>query len=910
MSGPSGRRIPRGAIQSIRQSIAWNLREEEDVDEQARPIAAKCSAGTPRGPRRGGDGMRFVLRMAVRELRASWRRLLFFFLCVALGVGAIVALRSVVQTVHRALTRDARALTAGDVRLQTDRPPEGPAAARLAELFRGAGVTARTDAVELATMVRPADTTKARARMVEVLAVEPAWPLYGTVSLEGGAGYSHALLRDGGALVRPELLAQLDLAVGDAVVVGEATFTIRGLVLSEPGRRLGLFSFGPRVLVDLAALEAAGLLRTGSRARYLTMLRVPEAAIESLVHAVRAQFPDRFVNVRSYRGAEDRLGEHLRRAESYLSLVGFVIALLGGIGVWSVTRVFVRQKTESIAVLKCLGAGAYRVLAVYGLQALLLGLAGGILGVGLAGAGLWAIPERATAPLGGVRPALTLAATAQGLGIGLLVSLLCSLVPLLEVRHVRPLRLLRQEATANGGRSERWRATGLPRVDGVELAAVLLVAGALIATAAWQANSLRVGAVVCGGALAVALLLHLAGEALVRLAQPLARTRWFALRHAVLRVCRPGNQTRVTLLAIGLGACLVLGVQSLRSNLLHELSLALPPAGPDLFLLDVQPDQAAAVRGHLTAGTEGPPPRLLPVVRARVTGVQGRRQRLESFEDVRGQRGLGREYVVTYRGHLEANERLVAGRFWPPTPSAEGEVSIEESLRERHGIEVGDTIRFDVLGRVVSARVTSVRRVDWRDARSGGFMFVFRPGLLDRAPHTYIAVLRGPADPTARGRLQRDLVARFPNVSAIDAREVARTAEAVLGNVALGLSLVGGVTLLCGVLILLGSVAMTRYQRLHESAVLKTLGATTPTLAAMLAIEYAALGALAGLLGGLGALGLSWTVCRTLLDIPWRPAVLAGLTGIVLTAAGVAVVGVLASLDVLRRRALGTLRAE
>jgi putative ABC transport system permease protein len=307
--------------------------------------------------------MTFVLRMAMREARASWQRLLFFFLCVALGVGAIVALRSVVQTVRWALTRDARFLTASDVRMQTNRPIEAAARVRLEALFRREAVTARTDAIELMTMVRPGDSANAQARIVEVMAVEPAWPLYGAVSLEGGAAYTHDLLRGHGALVRPELLTQLALRIGDPIVIGEATFTIRGVVLSEPGRRLGFFSFGPRVLVDLAALADTGLLRLGSRARYLTMLRVPEPAIDPLVRAVREQFPEQFVNVRSYRGTEDHVGEDFARAENYLSLVGFVIVLLGGIGVWSVTRVFVQQKTPNIAVLKCIGASTPQVLA-------------------------------------------------------------------------------------------------------------------------------------------------------------------------------------------------------------------------------------------------------------------------------------------------------------------------------------------------------------------------------------------------------------------------------------------------------------------------------------------------------------------------------------------------------------------
>jgi putative ABC transport system permease protein len=329
-----------------------------------------------------------------------------------------------------------------------------------------------------------------------------------------------------------------------------------------------------------------------------------------------------------------------------------------------------------------------------------------------------------------------------------------------------------------------------------------------------------------------------------------------------------------------------------------------------MFLLDIQPDQADGVRAFLAAANPVSAPRLLPVVRARVTGVQGSRVRLESFEDVRGQGSLAREYVMTYRLGLEANETVIGGTFWEPTSSPDPEVSIEESIHQRFRIDVGDRVRFDVLGRVVEARVSSIRRVEWGDARAGGFMFVFRPGVLEAAPQTSIAVLRGPADPSGRALLQRDVVARFPNVSVIDIRDVARTLQRVLDNVTLAVSTVGLVAMLSGVLILVGSVAMTKFQRLREAAIFKTLGASSRTLATMLAIEYSALGALAGSVGALAGLGLSWVVCRFLLEIPWHPVPLVSAVGLLATTLAVGVVGVLASVDVLRRKPLATLRAE
>ena len=643
--------------------------------------------------------MGFVIRMVGREARASWRRLVFFFLCVAVGVGAIVALRSVIQSVRVALVAEAKALTAADVMVTTNRPwsPELRAAVELR--LRDGGAVAISEAIETATMARPADETKALARAIELQGVEATFPFYGRVELEGGDAYAHGLLAGQGALVRPELLAQLDLRVGDQLMIGDLAFTIRGVVLSEPGRRLGFFSFGPRVLVDLADLQRTGLLGFGSRARRMLMVQAPPAAIEPLVQGIRKEFGEQFVSARSFRGSEDQLGDDLGRAENYLSLVGFIILILGGIGVWSVTRVFIRQKLKAIAVLKCLGASSRQVLAVYVAQVLALGAMGSLVGVGLAALAMTAIPPDATAALGGAVLRLTWSAIGQGTATGLLVSLLFSVVPLLEVRRVKPLLLLRDEVTGpasgRGGGLRGWWA----RVDWVSVVAAALVVLALVAVAAWQAASLKVGAVVSGAFIAVAVVLHLAGLALVRLVRPLEGVSWFPLRHAVMSVTRPGSQTRVVLLAVGIGVFFIIGVRSLQTNLLNQFRIDLRADGPDLFLIDIQPDQEAGVRDFLARANPDYPAQLIPVLRARVTAVQGQDVTLRNYGEVRGQGGLGREFVITYRDHLEANERLVAGAFWTGAAS-NPEVSIEEGIMRRFRIGLGDTVRFDVMGRI------------------------------------------------------------------------------------------------------------------------------------------------------------------------------------------------------------------
>ena len=854
--------------------------------------------------------MTFVIRMAAREIRASWRRLLFFFICIAIGVGSIVALRSVIQSVRAALAGEARALLSADVLVTSNNPFGTVVQETIAREQREGRITAQSASVELSTMVRPAGSAEGGTRMVELRAVQPEFPMYGTLRLRDGRPYSHDLLRNRGALVRPELLAQFGATIGDKILVGKAEFEVRGVIASEPGRRIGAFSLGPRVLIDFADLPETGLLAFGSRANYQLLLRVPDAALEPLNADLRKAFANEFVGVRSYRRTEDQMGEDLVRAENYLSLVGLVVLILGGIGVSSVTRVFVQQKIRSIAILKCVGSTSRQVLSVYLAQVIMLGLAGSALGVLLAAAAVAAVPLFAGSAVEMLQVdyGLTPSAIAQGVSVGLLVSLLFSLVPLLEVRLVKPSLLLRQDVPPP------------QRFDWLKWTTVAAVAATLVAVAAWQAGSLRVGLVLCGGFVATAFVLHLAGAALVRAVQPLRYSRSFALRQAVLHVARPGNQTRVILLAVGLGTFFILGVRGLQENLLRDFAIQVGENAPDMFLIDIQPDQREGVAAFVDDrnGDRGPA-KLIPVLRARVVGVQGREVNLESYEEVRGRGSLSREYTVTYRPALEANEQVIAGRWWDPSETSrsaaagsgpEPLVSIEERLRDRYRIQIGDQMRFDVLGRIITARVASVRRVDWRDFRAGGFMLVFSPGTFDGAPHTYISAMQGPRDAESRGAMQAALVSSFPNVSVIDLREVLDTIRAVINNVTIGVTVVGALVLLSGALILVGAVSMTKFRRVYEAAILKTLGASSRLIATMLLLEYGVLGAIAGTVGAVGGNALSWAVATYALELPWAPTPALTVVGIVVTTLFVAAIGVIASLDVLRHKPLATLRAE
>jgi putative ABC transport system permease protein len=288
--------------------------------------------------------------------------------------------------------------------------------------------------------------------------------------------------------------------------------------------------------------------------------------------------------------------------------------------------------------------------------------------------------------------------------------------------------------------------------------------------------------------------------------------------------------------------------------------------------------------------------------------VEGQRLHLGSYEEVREKDWLGREYTITYRNHLEDNERILEGAFWSESRSPEPEVSIEESLKEHFGMEVGDVVTFDVMGRQLPARVTSVREVEWADARNGGFMFVFRPGGLEGVPSTYAGFVKGPDDPMERARFQSVLVEDFYNVSVVDLRDILDDLARVVERVSLAISVVGSVALLSGGLILLGSVAMTKYQRSYETAIFRTLGASRRRVAAMMVLEYGTLGALAGAIGALGGQVLTFLLSERVLEISFHPNLLTQAAAIAAAALAVSIVGVVVTLDVLRHKPLTILR--
>ncbi|HKQ09198.1 MAG TPA: FtsX-like permease family protein [Blastocatellia bacterium] len=841
--------------------------------------------------------MRFVFQMARRELRSSWRRLLFFFLSIAIGVGCIVAVRSMMQNANAAIALEARALLTADVQVDTNRPWEKEALDKINRIADPIA-TARTETIDSVTMIRPADPQREGAAMIELKGIEPPFPLYGEFRLQNGEPFDPASLVNHGAIVAPALLERLSLQVGDEVLIGSMKFQIRGVLDKEPGGSSG-FRLGPRVFIERAALESAGLTGFGSRARRRLLFSTPEGQMEPLVKQLRAEFKNNnAINVRSYKNSQDNLTEQFSRAEDYSSLTGLVILVLGGIGIFNVTRTFIEQKKKSIAVLKCIGGNGTKITLAYLLQVVALGIVGSLFGVAF-GKGVLVVIEHFFADRlpqymsYGLRPGAAL----QGFAVGLLISLLFSALPLLRVRHIKPNVLLREDV-----------APAARRFDWARWASAFAVVLGLLFVVSWQAGSIRTGLFFLGGLTATAGLLYGAATLLVWLVRRVNRLRSFPLKQAINSLHRPGNQTRVIVMVVGLGVFLVISIQSVQANLVNEFNAALQGNLPNMFLIDVQTDQAAGLAQYVEQQT-GAPPQMVPTVRARIQAINGQEIDFEKEEMKRERGRLGREYVVTYRPNLDTNETIVAGNYWDATPSKEPEVSIEENVWGLGGMGIGSPVVFDIQGRKITARVTSVRRADLRNARTV-FMFVFRPGVLESAPQMWVAALNGPDTEPERSRFQRALLDKYPNLSVIDVADIVKAVTRIVNNITLAVTFVGAFVLLSGALILSGSLAMTKFQRVYETAVLKTLGAKRKTILLILLAEYGLMGTVAGVVGSLAAVGLSYAASHYIFEIKWSLTPQINLIGILATIVLVTVVGAVSTLDVLAKKPLATLRAQ
>jgi putative ABC transport system permease protein len=853
--------------------------------------------------------MRFVLRMAARELRASWRRLLVLTGAVAVGVAALVAINAFSDNLRLSVKDQARSLLGADLAMVSRRAFPPVAEAVLDTISRGGAVARVSQFAAMAYVPRTAGT-----QLVQVTAAEPGYPFYGEIGTAPATAW--ARLHEGNnVVVEPALLAQLGAQLGDTLSLGEGRFSIIGVTTVIPGDVGVRAAFGARVFIPWRTVQATGLLGFGARAEYAAYVKLPAGADAiKLAGRFRKTLRPERVGIRTVEDDRNNLTETLDRLGSYLGLVALMALLLGGLGVASAVSVFIRRKLDSIAVLRCLGASSGQVFSVYLLQAAGMGLLGSIVGV-LGGIVIQqALPFvlRDFLPVT-VSSAPSIRAIGLGLLVGLWVSTIFALLPLLSVRRVPPLAALRRDVDPAPARR-----------DPLTLPVLALLALSIVGLTLLQVGNWRTAlwfSLGVGGAVAA---LWLTSLGLTRALRRWSPARWpYVWRQGLANLHRPANQTTTVVLALGFGAFLLATLYLVQHNLLRQLDLSGGKDRPNLVVLDIQPDQLAPAESLFEAGhlsIMGP----VPIVPMRISAINGRPVLRTGDDSVEAdstaggapggtQRRAGwtvrREYRSTYRDTLVSSEKLVAGKWWAPgaTVAAPYAISIEVGLASELNVTLGDTITWDVQGLPVITQITSMREVNWARFEPN-FFVVFEPGVLEKAPQSALLLTRID-DPAARGLFQRRLVERFSNLTAVDISSVQAAVEKLVGQVTLAIRFMALFSLITGAVVLAGAVATSRYQRVREGALLRTLGGTRGQILRIVAAEYAALGLIAALAGlGLATVA-AWALARWVFESPFGVPANIGVLGL-LVVMGTALVGLLNSRDVVRRAPLEVLRAE
>ena len=853
----------------------------------------------------------FAARLAWREGRAGYRRLSVFVSSIALGVGSLVAIHSFRADVQRSLGDQARALLGADVRVSSRRAfPETFDAVLDSMAAQGRDVARTTT---LASMVL--DTRSQGVRLFQIQGVDSGYPYYGEVTSTPNAAWRE--IHEGPwAVADPAVFIQLDAVVGDTLLIGEARFVLRGEVTGLP-TELGFQSaIGPRLYISRARLPGTGLLTFGSIVRYHANFRMPE-------REDRAEFRDRNgelleANQLRYTTAGIRAREMSSAVEDvarYLGLLGLAALFLGGIGVASAIHVYIREKVITVAVLRCLGALQRTVFTAYLLQAAGLALIGSVLGVGLGMAVQRGLPLVLSGLLPvGVTTQVSWLALGAGILLGVWVAIMFALGPLLEVRGVSPLIALRHDF-------EPPKRTNVLRIG-----AFVLLALTLVGLTVMEAPSRNQGigfAIVLGG---VGLSLWATARVLI-----LATKRFFPhgmsypVRQGVSNLFRPRNQTVSVTLALGFGAFVIGTVGLVEASLTQAFTLETGVGGWNLLLFDVQSDQRTTVEDFVDSRASGPL-EVTPLVPSRLLAIKG--TPVETLLELPGgerpsSRAMRREYRHTYRAELSGSEALVAGAWWDEPPVDDGDqeagdegggdgmagvarISMEADLAERLRVGLGDHITWDFAGVPVESRITSLRSVDWARFETN-FYVIFEPGTLEEAPQTAVILARIEGE-RERAELQRDLVVRFANVSVLDLSRLQETIDAILQRANQGIRFLGVFSTVAGVLVLIGALSTSRYQRMRESALLKTLGATRRVVRKVLTVEYAVLGSLATAAGLVLAIFGGWMMTWTVFEVPFRLD-LARLGSVWLWVTAVTVVvGLIGSRGVVSRPPLAVLR--
>jgi len=843
---------------------------------------------------------RTAFKIAWRESRSSPAKFLFVILAVAVGVGALTGVRSFSRAFRAMLVREARTLMAADLTVRVFSPATPLQVAAMQELEKR-GVR-RTQVTETVSMVSSSSVPD--PLLIAVKAVDPSvFPFYGTVRLDPPGALSEKLTDDAVA-VSADLLMRLRVGAGGLVKLGGQDYRVAGTVVEEPDRMTGTINVGPRLLISRKGLDRAGLISVGSRAseRYLFRLPASGISVAEVRDALRKVFPQ--ARIVDFRESHPLITHGLDDATTFLSLVSLIAMIVGALGVATAMQSHLEQKMDSIAVMKSIGGRSSQILRIYLLQTAMLGAAGSLLGI-IVGWGVERVFPFLIARYFTIQTGIRLdpVPALQGLLTGLAVTLLFTLPPLLRIRLIRPTVIFRRDAPeARPGWRERLRTSGVP------LAAAGIILAGIGSIVAWLSESLRIAGVFAGGVVVCVIALSGVAWVLLKGLKALLRTYGRRLpvpvRYGMANLYRPGNHAGVVLVALGTGVMFTLSIYLLQRSVLQRIVQNAPPGMPNVFLVNITEREKSGLlellnqqRGLLQ------PPFVVGSAQARLTAING--VPLAPPRD----RRVRRSFWVTWADRVPDNTQVVKGEWWKrPAPPGQFAVSVAEEGAARLGIEPGSTVQFDASGRTLEARVAAIYRTE--SVRPGSSIeFVFSPGARAGVPLTYYGGLR--AEPQAVPRIQRAAYERYPTVTVINIADVLEIVQGVLDQVALVTRFISAFAILAGVVILAASVAGSRFRRIREVAILKTVGATRGRVASIFSVEFLILGGVAGLMGSLLATGFSALALKRLFSsAEFQIDFLPNLLAIVLTALVAVLAGWLASFRILGKKPLEVLRGE
>lgn len=822
-------------------------------------------------------------RFALLTLRREWRsgELVVLLAAIVVAVAAMTAVGYFTQRVSRAMDLQGAELLAADLVLRSGRPiPDA-----LLDDAAGRGLE-RTRKISLASVVLAGDASA----LADIDAVAPGYPLRGHVrvaeALLGPATPVRDIPTRGEAWLDPNLCARLGIDVGATITVGELELRVTRVLVGQPDRGFGFADLAPPLLMHYDDVPATGLVQPGSRVAYYALFAGAPGDVAAFRESLAANLASG-EELRDLESARPELRSAVTRARQFLGLAALCSALVAGTAIALAARRHAARRVDSIALLKCLGASRARIRAVLVFQLAVLMLAGGLAGTAVGYGAQAAIALLLTGAFSAPLPAASpLPGAASGLAVAGVLLLGFALPPLLALARVPPARVLRRELAGPTVGRLMWQASAV--------AAFVVLLG-------WIARDVRIATYALAGAALTCGLLAACGLLLVRGMQRIRDAGGAAWRYGLASIARRRGDSVLQLAAFGLGLMLMLLIALSRAQLIDGWRTRLPPDAPNQFLINIQPDERAAVSELLRERT-GTAPELVPLVRARLTHIDGEPVGERAVGE-RGERFAQRESNLTWADRLPGSNRIVGGEWWDGSP-VQPEVSVEEEFAQSLGIALGDVLRFDIAGERLEATVTSLRSVDWESFEPNFFM-VLSPGTIEEYPATYITSLYvrpGEADTII------ELVRRFPSVTPIDMNAVFAQVRGIMDRAVLAVECVFLFALAAGITVLVAAVQATSDERRRETALLRVFGARRATIVRALALEFGTLGLLAGLLAMAGAAGVAYWLALRVFELPFAPRPFLWLLGPLAGLVVVGAAGVLATRGVLAQPPLHTLR--